>query len=159
VKGLPIGALFFRRPMKVSIGCDHAAFEEKEQLLNWLKESYDVSDCGTYSADRCDYPDFAKAVAKDVVSNSQLGILICGSGIGISMAANRYAGIRAALCRSTNEAMLSKQHNNANVLCLGARINTLEEIKQIVSAWFTAQFEEGRHTGRVAKFNDLGEKL
>lgn len=145
--------------MKISIGCDHAAFEEKEQLLNWLKESYEVSDCGTYSKERCDYPDFAKAVAKDVVTNSQPGILICGSGIGISMAANRYAGVRAALCRSVNEAELSKQHNNANVLCLGARISSLDEMKKIITAWFAAEFEKGRHTGRIAKFNDLGEKV
>ncbi|MBT7610427.1 MAG: ribose 5-phosphate isomerase B [Bacteriovoracaceae bacterium] len=145
--------------MKIAIGCDHAAFEEKEQILTWLKDSYEVSDCGTFTNERCDYPDFAKAVAAQVTTESILGILICGSGIGISMAANRYAGIRAALCRSVNEAELSKQHNNANVLCLGARITAVEEMKKIISAWFSAGFEEGRHTGRVAKFNDLGEIL
>jgi ribose 5-phosphate isomerase B len=145
--------------MKISIGCDHAAFEEKEQLLGWLKETHEVSDCGTYSADRCDYPDFAKAVANQVTEESISGILICGSGIGISMAANRYAGVRAALCRTPHEAELSRQHNNANVLCLGARISSLEEMKNIVNAWFDAEFEEGRHTDRIVKFNDLGEKL
>jgi ribose 5-phosphate isomerase B len=145
--------------MKIAIGCDHAAFEEKEQILNWLKETYDVSDCGTFTNDRCDYPDYAKAVAKQVTSESIPGILICGSGIGISMAANRYAGVRAALCRSANEAELSRQHNNANVLCLGARITPIDDMKNIISSWFSAKFEEGRHTGRVAKFNDLGESL
>lgn len=143
--------------MKISIGCDHAAFEEKEELMNWLKEKYEVSDCGTHSADRCDYPDFAKAVAHEVVKENHPGILICGSGIGISMAANRYKGIRAALCRTPKEAELSRQHNDANVLCLGSRINTVDEMKAMCEAWFAAEFEQGRHVGRIAKFNDLGE--
>lgn len=145
--------------MKISLGCDHAAFEEKEQLMAWLKERFDVSDCGTHSADRCDYPDYAKVVAEEVVKENHPGILICGSGIGISMAANRYAGIRAALCRTPKEAELSRQHNDANVLCLGARISTLDEMKAMCDAWFEAKFEEGRHVGRIAKFNDLGEHI
>ena len=145
--------------MKISIGCDHAAFEEKEQLMSWLKEKFEVSDCGTYSNERCDYPDYAKAVALEVVKENRPGILICGSGIGISMAANRYAGVRAALCRTPKEAELSVQHNNANVLCLGARISSLDEMKAIVDAWFAAEFEEGRHVGRIAKFNELGEHI
>src|SRR5690606_1707131 len=113
---------------------------------------------GTHTDARCDYPDFAQAGVKEVLSRQCLGIFICGSGIGISMAANRFAGIRAALCRSVKEAELSKQHNNANVLCLGARINSEEEIRAISEAWLSATFEGGRHSDRVAKFDQWGTK-
>lgn len=143
---------------KIYMACDHAAFEGKEGLKKYLSENYEVIDLGTDGPDRCDYPDYAAKLAKAVQEEPQLGILLCGSGIGISMAANRYKGIRAALCRTPNEAELSRQHNDANVLCLGARINSAEELIAITDAWFGASFEEGRHTGRVAKFNELGEK-
>lgn len=143
---------------KVYMACDHAAFEGKEALKKYLSENYEIIDLGTDSPDRCDYPDYAKKLAAAVQEDPQPGILLCGSGIGISMAANRYKGIKAALCRTPNEAELSRQHNDANVLCLGARINSVEELIAITDAWFGASFEEGRHTGRVAKFVDLGEK-
>lgn len=140
------------------MACDHAAFEGKEGLKKHLSTNYEVVDLGTDSPERCDYPDYAAKLAKAVQEDPRPGILLCGSGIGISMAANRYKGIRAALCRTPNEAELSRQHNNANVLCLGARINSPEELIAITEAWFKAEFEEGRHTGRVAKFNELGEQ-
>jgi ribose 5-phosphate isomerase B len=147
--------------MSIYIGCDHAAFEEKEALKNYLlSKKNDVIDCGTFSNERCNYPDFATAVAKKVVSESEsFGILICGSGIGVSMVANRYKKVRAALCRSEEDASLSKQHNNANVLCLGARVNTLDELKKITETWLSAEFENGRHQDRVNLFNDIGASL
>lgn len=143
--------------MKVAIGCDHAAFEGKEELRKYLESKFEVLDQGTYSADRCDYPDYATKVAKAVVEEKIPGILLCGSGIGVSIVANRYKGVRAALVRTPEEARLSRQHNDANLLCVGARINSDEEIRAIVDAWFEAEFEGGRHTDRLAKFESLGE--
>lgn len=145
--------------MKICIGCDHAAFEEKEAIKAYLSTKYQVEDVGTHSAERCNYPDFGFAVVKKVLKENYIGILICGSGIGVSMVANRFRGIRAALCRSPKEAELSRQHNNANVLCLGGRINTVEELKKTVDAFLIAQFEGGRHTERLALFEDLGERI
>lgn len=143
--------------MKVALGCDHAAFEGKEELKKYLESKFEVLDEGTYSDERCDYPDFASKVAKRVVEEKIPGILLCGSGIGVSIVANRYRGVRAALVRTPEEARLSRQHNDANVLCLGARINSDAEIREMVDAWFEAQFEDGRHTDRLAKFANLGE--
>ena len=146
--------------MKLFIGCDHAAFEEKEELKNYLvKKGIEVGDVGTHENERCDYPDFASALAIGVANEGVKGILLCGSGIGVSMVANKYKGIRAALCRSVQDAELSIQHNNANVLCIGARINSMEEIKLITDAWLSAEFQDGRHAERVAKFNSLGEDV
>ena len=146
--------------MQLVLGCDHAAFSEKEVLKSFLVAlGHDVLDVGTHSSERCDYPDFAQIAVKEIHNKQCLGILLCGSGIGISMAANRFSDIRAALCRSVKEAELSRQHNNANVLCLGARINTVDELKEITSAWLSSSFEGGRHSDRVAKFNQWGTKL
>ncbi len=145
--------------MKIYMGSDHAAFEEKELLKSFLKENgHEVIDHGPGSAERCDYPDFASLVAKSVAKDSSsVGVLLCGSGIGVSMVANRYKKIRAALVRNVEEAKLSRAHNDANVLCLGARLTPVAEIKEITKEWLAAPFEEGRHSGRIAKFNDLGE--
>ena len=145
--------------MKIYMGSDHAAFEEKEILKSYLKEAgHEVVDHGPDSADRCDYPDFASLVAKSVASDeTSMGVLLCGSGIGVSMVANRYKRVRAALVRSVEEAKLSRGHNDANILCLGARLTPMDQIKEITSAWLETSFEEGRHTGRIAKFNELGE--
>ena len=144
--------------MSIYIGCDHAAFEEKEALKDYLvSKEIDVVDCGTFSSERCNYPDYATSVAKRVVGEpGSYGILICGSGIGVSMVANRYQKIRAALCRSVIDAKLSKQHNNSNIICLGARTNTLEELKDITKAWLSSDFENGRHQERIELFNDIG---
>ena len=146
--------------MKLFIGCDHAAFEEKEELKNYLVgKGVEICDVGTHENERCDYPDFAKALAVGVANENEKGILLCGSGIGVSMVANKFKGIRAALCRSEQDAKLSIEHNNANVLCVGARINTMTEIKSIVEAWFEASFQEGRHADRVAMFDKIGEDV
>lgn len=143
--------------MKIIMGCDHGAFNEKEMLKKYLSgKGHDVVDMGTDSESRCNYPDYAMAVSRGVVKNKCLGILLCGSGIGVSMVANRFKGIRAALVRTVEEAELAKQHNNANILCLGGRISTEREIKAMVDAWLAAKFEEGRHVERLALFTDLG---
>ena len=145
--------------MKICIGCDHAAFEEKEAIKAYLSTKYDILDVGTNSPERCNYPDFGFAVVKKVIKENYLGILICGSGIGVSMVANRFKGIRAALCRSPKEAELSRQHNNANILCLGARINSISQLKETVDSFLMSQFEGGRHSERLALFEDLGERI
>jgi ribose 5-phosphate isomerase B len=144
--------------IKIAIGSDHAAYEMKEIVKNLLLlEKFDVIDVGTHSLDRADYPDYAQKVSHEVVSQNIQGILLCGSGIGVSMAANRYKGVRAALCRSPQDAEMARKHNDANVLCLGARFNTEDEIKNIIKAWFENSFEGGRHADRINKFSNLGE--
>lgn len=143
--------------MKIAIGSDHAAFEMKEFVREFLlSRKIEVVDVGTHSAERCDYPDYATALVKEVLKNKISGILLCGSGIGVSIVANRYQGIRAALCRSPYDAEMARKHNDANVLCLGARTNSEEEIKAIIEAWMASGFEGGRHLDRLNKFQDLG---
>ncbi len=143
---------------KVILAADHAAFDAKEKLKNYLiHQKYEVIDVGTYSSDRCDYPLFTKKLVFEVKKYFAQGILLCGSGIGVSMAANKYKGIRAALCRTANDAEMARKHNNANVLCLGARVSSEEEIKKITEAFFQNYFEGGRHLERVAMFQDMGE--
>ena len=136
---------------KIAIGCDHAAFNEKEKLKNFLiSKEYELVDVGTYSSDSVDYPSFGHKVGKMVVSNEvNKGIVICGSGIGISIAANKVKGIRAALCTSTEHAEMSRKHNDANVLALGARMTDFNIILEIVDAWLNTDFEAGRHLNRV----------
>ncbi len=144
--------------MKIAIGSDHAAYEMKEMVKHLLlSQKIEVIDCGTYSASRADYPDYAKKVSHEVVSNNIQGILLCGSGIGVSIVANRFKGVRAALCRAPMDAEMARKHNDANVLCLGARFNTEDEIKKIIEAWFANTFEGGRHADRLKIFEDLGE--
>ncbi|MBY0415639.1 MAG: ribose 5-phosphate isomerase B [Bdellovibrionales bacterium] len=144
--------------IKIAIGSDHAAYEMKEAVKGLLQsQKFDVVDVGTYSPERADYPDYAKKVCHEVQSMNIQGILLCGSGIGVSMVANRFKGIRAALCRTPMDAEMARKHNDANVLCLGARFNSEEEIKNIIKAWFDNSFEGGRHADRITKFNDLGE--
>lgn len=143
--------------MKIVIGSDHAAFEMKEFVREFLlSKNIEVIDVGTHSADRCDYPDYAQALVKEVLQKEIPGILLCGSGIGVSIVANRYKGIRAALCRSSDDAEMSRKHNDANVLCLGARTNTEKEIQTIIEMWMATGFEGGRHLDRLNKFRDLG---
>lgn len=148
--------------MKLFIGCDHAAFEEKEQVKEMLLAlGHEVEDCGPFNADRVNYPDYAEKVAREVAfkdENQVRGILLCGSGIGVSMVANRFAGVRAALCQGIEDAKLSRGHNNANILCMGARLINVELIKETVKVWLETPFEEGRHSDRIAIFNELGEK-
>ncbi|MBT3787305.1 MAG: ribose 5-phosphate isomerase B [Alphaproteobacteria bacterium] len=137
----------------VAIAADHGGYEMKELLKADLDGlGFDVLDLGTNNADSVDYPDFGHAIG-EAIANSQAryGVAICGSGIGISIAANRHANVRAALCHDGLTAKLSRQHNNANVLALGARIIGIETARDAVSAFFTTDFEGGRHERRVDK--------
>ena len=145
--------------MELCVGCDHAAYDAKIRLIEKIEENgYVVLDMGHNSNEPCHYPDYAIRVAHHLQREGGQGILLCGSGIGVSMVANRFAGIRAALCRSPQEARLSRMHNDANILCLGSRINTDEEVGEIVEAWLETDFEEGRHQSRIDLFNELGER-
>jgi ribose 5-phosphate isomerase B len=145
--------------MKLYIGSDHAGFNLKSALLEKLtSEGHEVVDLGTNSLDSCHYPEYATNVAKEVSKNDGKGILVCGSGIGVSMVANRYQNVRAALCRSSVEAELSRQHNNSNIICLGERLTEQSLAFEIVDTWLKTDFEGGRHQGRVDLFNSLGEK-
>ena len=139
--------------MKLAIGCDHAGFELKETLKTYLIEKgFELVDKGTYSLDSVDYPDFAHAVSIAIEKGQVgLGILICGSGNGISMAANKHAGIRAALCWKSEIASLARLHNDANILSLPARFISVEEAKEIVDTFLSTDFEGGRHANRVNK--------
>ncbi len=145
--------------MKIVIGSDHAAFEMKEKVEALLKEKgFDVLDVGTHSLDSCHYPTYAIELARKVQKEGLQGILLCGSGIGVSIVANRFKGVRAALCRSAEEARLSREHNNSNVLVLGARISSEEAIREMIEVWLKTPFAGGRHSERLALFDDLGEE-
>ena len=144
---------------KITVGCDHAAFELKKKVIAHLEErGIEVIDVGTDSAASCDYPVFARAVCKNVQNGiTPLGILICGTGIGMSMAANKHRGIRAALCSDTYSARLTRNHNDANVICMGERVVGIGLALDIVEAFLTTEFEGGRHARRVAKIAALEE--
>jgi ribose 5-phosphate isomerase B len=138
--------------MKIIIGSDHAGFAMKEQLKAWLVEqSHECIDEGCHSESSVDYPDYAHAVAQKVESEDSLGILLCGSANGVCITANKHAGIRAALCWTKEISSLARQHNDANIVCIPARFISLEEAKEIVSAFLTTEFEGGRHQNRVNK--------
>src|ERR1039458_3070140 len=140
--------------MKIVIANDHAGYGLKSSLKQWLRESdYEVSDLGAYSEESVDYPDFAHKLAEEVSANdgSEIGLLMCGSGNGVCITANKHPKIRAALAWTPEIAALAKQHNNANVLCLPARFITETEAQEIVKAFLSAQFEGGRHERRVEK--------
>lgn len=139
----------------IVIGADHAGFELKEYLKNRLTEQkYLVNDLGTYSSSSVDYPDFAHPVACAVESDSNtLGILICGSANGVSITANKHAGIRAALCWREEIATLARQHNDANIVCLPARYLSQQEADKIVDQFLSTPFEGGRHKNRVLKIS------
>ncbi len=136
---------------KIIIASDHAGFDLKCKILNYLtKEGYDIFDNGTYSNEAVDYPIIAKDTAKKVASGQyQKGILICGSGIGMSIAANKIAGIRAVVCSDTTSARFSRLHNNANILCFGERIIGEYLAKDICDIWLKTDFEAERHLKRV----------
>ncbi len=139
--------------MKVALGADHRGFRLKEELKRWLASRGDeVIDFGPQSADRVDYPDYAFKVARAVARRrADRGILICSTGIGMSMAANKVPGVRAALADSVRLARLSREHNDSNVLCLGADVVPADQAKRIVSTWLAAEFAGGRHARRVRK--------
>jgi len=138
--------------MRIAIGADHGGFEYKEQILLYLKDNgYDVVDCGTNSIEACDYPIFAKSVANMVASNrADRGILICGTGIGMSIVANKVRGIRAALCSDLFSAKATREHNDSNILCMGARVIDLSLALNITQTWLETDFSgEERHIRRI----------
>ena len=148
---------------RITIGCDHAGFGLKQTVIAHLKElGMEVIDVGTNSTESCDYPDFAHAVCKNIQDGvTELGILICGTGVGMSIAANKHRGIRAAVCSDTFSARLTRQHNDNNVLCFGERVVGPGLACDLVDNFLGAEFEGGKHQRRVDKItaaekNELG---
>ena len=139
--------------MKFFVATDHAGIELKDYTVELLRDKgHEVEDMGPYSKDRVDYPDYAHKVSMAVLANEGTqGVLICGSGIGMSMAANRHEGIRAALCHDAYTAMVARGHNDANILCFGERIVGKGVAESIIDAWLDGGFDGGRHSGRVKK--------
>ena len=134
----------------IIIGSDHGGYNLKQAVIEHLnKKGLDVLDLGCYSLDSCDYPVIAKAVAEKVLEESSKGILICGTGVGVSIAANRYDGIRASHCTDTFTARMTRMHNDSNILCLGERITGVGLALDIVDTWLNTSFEGGRHQKRI----------
>ena len=146
--------------MRIVIGADHAGLALKNQIVDWLKsQGHQVEDAGTHSTESCDYPDFAAAVARDVASGAaERGILVCSTGVGMSIAANKINGIRAALAMNADEVQLSRQHNNANVLTMGAKYTTAEQAEEFIKIFLETPSEAGRHERRVNKITNLERK-
>jgi ribose 5-phosphate isomerase B len=145
--------------MKISMASDHAGFQLKENLKSRLiSQSHEILDRGCFDDSSVDYPDFGVLAAKDVASGTaERAVLICGSGIGMSIVANKVKGVRAALCLTTELAEMSRRHNDANVLVLGARFVEPVEAFNILDVWFSTPFEGGRHQRRVDKIGELGD--
>ncbi len=143
--------------MKIAIGSDHVGVELKPIIIDYLKElGHEVEDFGAYSSERTDYPIYGKKVAEEVASgNFDCGILICGTGVGISIAANKVKGIRAVVCSEPYSAKLSKEHNNTNILAFGSRVIGPELAKMIIKEWLEAKFEGGRHENRVNMISQI----
>ena len=144
--------------MKIVIGCDHAATELKETVKAHIQKSgYEVVDVGTYTSDSCHYPTYAHAACEKILNGEcALGILICGTGIGMSMAANKHKGIRAACCSDTFSARLTREHNDANILCFGARVVGVGLALDLVDAFLGAEYlNNGNHVTRVAMLKDI----
>lgn len=145
--------------LKIAIGADHAGFELKEKIVEYLKQNhYEFKDFGTFSTESCDYPKIAQDVAREVSKkNFERGILVCGSGIGMAIAANKFKGVLAALCWNMFTAKSSRTHNNSNVLCLGQRVTEDDLAMEIVDTWLHTEFEGGRHKTRVDMIEDIDE--
>ncbi len=143
----------------IAVASDHAGYEHKQSVLKHLIErGYNAKDCGTYSTESCDYPDFALTLCKEVAAGrAEFGILICGTGIGMSMAANKVKGIRCALVSNTFGAEMTRKHNDANVLALGARITPIKDALEFIDIFLSTPFEGGRHQKRVDKLNALDD--
>lgn len=143
--------------MKIAIGNDHAAVEMKNEIIAFLKElGHEVINFGTDSGESVNYPVYGEKVGRAVASGeADCGIAICGTGVGISLAANKVKGVRAVVCSEPYSAKLAKQHNNANVLCFGARVIGIELAKMIVTEWLNAEFEGGRHADRVKMIMEI----
>lgn len=146
--------------MKIAIGCDHGGFEAKEAIVDFLNKDYQVIDFGTFSNESVDYPDYIMEVALAVSKKeADLGIVLCGTGIGASIVANKVKGIRCALVYNPEIAKLTREHNDSNVLALGGRVNTISELLEIVSSWLQTPFsEEERHIKRIKKIDKMEEK-
>ncbi len=146
--------------MIIAIGNDHVALEMKNEIKKYLEElGHSVIDCGTHSDERCDYPIYGEKVARTVAEGkADKGIAICGTGVGISLAANRVKGIRAVVCSEPYSASLSRAHNNTNVLCFGARVIGIELAKLIVKSFLETEFEGGRHERRVNMLDEISER-
>jgi ribose 5-phosphate isomerase B len=145
---------------RIAIGADHAAFHVKTKIKEYLESAgYPVDDMGTWSEESVDYPDFAAAVAGRVAAKqSDLGILACGTGIGMSIAANKISCVRAALAHDGNTARLAREHNDANVLALGARVLSEAQVIEVVQAFLTGQYAGGRHQGRIDKITKIDKE-
>jgi ribose 5-phosphate isomerase B len=143
--------------MKIAIASDHAGFEEKERLKPLLDEmGIQYEDLGTVSEESVDYPDYARKVGEEVARGKvEQGLLVCGSGTGMAIAANKVPGVRAAVAWTEETARLAREHNDANVLALGARVTAPEDLPKIVRAWFNAKFAGGRHALRVDKIREI----
>ena len=146
--------------MKIAIGNDHSAVELREVISAHLKErGYEVEEVGTFSTESSNYPEWGEKVARKVIAKeADLGIAICGTGVGISIACNKVKGIRAVVCSEPYSARLSRQHNNANVLCFGARVVGTELAKMIVDEWLDAEFQGGRHQMRVDMITEIEKR-
>lgn len=146
---------------EIIIASDHAGFKLKEKLRFYLQENgFEIKDLGAYSKDRCDYPNFAYSLAKEISSaRSKRGILVCKSGIGNSIVANRLAGVRAALCYNVKAARLSREHNNSNVLVLGSAFVNEKSAKKIVGVWLNTGFLSGRHRRRLNQIREIEKKI
>ncbi len=142
--------------MKVAVASDHAGFELKEKVKEYIKsQGCGVEDLGCYSAESCDYPDYAKKLCRTILDNRcERGVLICGTGLGMSYTANRFKGIRAALCVNTFMGEMARAHNDANVLVLGARVIGSDTATEIVKVWMNTPFEGGRHQRRICKIDE-----
>lgn len=140
---------------RIAIGCDHAGYDYKESLKKWLADSgYEVKDFGTYNAESTDYPDFAHPVAASVEDKQfEFGVLICGSANGVAIVANKHQGVRAAICWNEELALLARQHNNANVVCLPSRFVSYDLAQRITDRFLNEKFEGGRHERRVSKIS------
>ena len=141
--------------IKILIASDHAGFFLKNKLINYFKKKFEFIDFGTHSEESVDYPDFAHKLANEISTKNLSGVLICGSGVGMSMVANRYKNVRAALCFNENMAKLSRQHNDANILVLGSRLISFEEATKSIEVFLSTNFEGGRHQGRLDKFYNV----
>lgn len=141
---------------KIIIGSDHGGFNLKQKIIEHLKSNgYEIDNVGCFSEESCDYPVIAKQVCEKVTSGDKLGILVCGTGLGMSIYANKVKGIRASHCTDTFSARLTRQHNDSNILCLGERITGSGLALDIVDEWLNASFEGGRHQRRVDMINEL----
>ena len=154
--------MFEKEKTPIYIGSDHAGFDVKEDLKKFLEgEKFHITDLGCFSPDSCDYPDIAREVSEKVLEvENSFGILLCGTGIGMCMAANRLRGIRAAFVNNLEDAEMARKHNNANIVCMGARTTDFELIKQIVDKFLTTEFESDheRHVRRVMKMDRIPDK-